>query len=43
MNNNDFVNLKINWLIENNRTDLVEEILKQNKEFLWKRKAVQYL
>ena len=43
MNNNDFVSIKINWLIENNRTDLVEEFLKQNEEFFGKGRAVQYL
>ncbi len=43
MSNNDFVSIKINWLIENNRTDLVEEFLKQNEEFFGKGRAVQYL
>ena len=43
MTEKEFVNLKINWLIENNRINLLEEFLKQNKEFEGKSKAVQYL
>ena len=43
MDEKEFVNLKVNWMIENNRTDLLEEFLKQNKEFDGKSKAVQYL
>jgi len=43
MEEKEFVNLKINWLIENNRINLLEEFLKQNKEFEGKSKAVQYL
>ena len=43
MTEKEFVNLKINWLIENNRLNLLEEFLKQNKEFEGKSKAVQYL
>ena len=43
MEEKEFVNLKINWLIENNRSDLIENFLKQNKEFSGKSKAVQYL
>ena len=43
MNTEEFVNLKINWLIENNRTELIEEFLKQNDEFFGKSRAVQYL
>ena len=35
--------LKIDWLINNNRSDLIENFLKQNKEFEGKSKAVQYL
>ena len=40
---NIFVNLKVDWLINNNRLDLIENFLKQNKEFSGKKKAVQYL
>ena len=43
MNEKEFVQLKINWLIENDRTDLIESFLKQNKDFEGKRRAVQYL
>ena len=43
MDNKDFVNLRINWLIENDRSDLIENFLKQNNEFDNKSKAVQYL
>jgi len=43
MSNKEFVKLKINWLIENNREDLIENFLKQNKEFDGKRILVQYL
>ena len=28
MNDKEFVNLKINWLIENNKSDLIEEFFK---------------
>jgi hypothetical protein len=43
MNEEEFVNLKINWLIKNHRSDLIEEFLKQNEEFKSKSNAVQYL
>ena len=43
MSDDEFVDLKINWIIENERIDLVEEFLKQNKEFKNKKKAVQFL
>jgi hypothetical protein len=43
MSEQDFVDLKINWLIKNQRSDLIESFLKQNKEFKSKSKAVQYL
>ncbi len=43
MQDKEFVELKINWLIENDRLDLIENFLKQNKEFDGKKKAVQYL
>ena len=39
----EFVDLKINWLIQNDRVDLLEKFLKQNKQFDSKSKAVQYL
>ena len=43
MSEQDFVDLKINWLIKNQRSDLIESFLKQNNEFKSKSKAVQYL
>ena len=43
MNEKEFVNLKINWLIQNERDDLIESFLKQNDQFDGKSKAVQYL
>ncbi len=43
MNDKEFVNLKVNWLIDNNRFDLIEDFLKQNKEFDGKSKVVQHL
>ena len=33
MQEKEFVALKINWLIENNRSELIEDFLKQNEEF----------
>ena len=39
----EFANIKINWLIKNDRLDLIESFLTQNNEFKNKSKAVQYL
>ena len=39
----EFTNLKINWLVENNRSELIEIFLKQNEKFDSKDKAVQFL
>ena len=43
MTTNEFAKLKINWLIDNNRQDLIENFLKSNDEFEDKSKAIQYL
>ena len=43
MDEKEFVNLKLEWLIKNNRLDLIENFLIQNKEFDGKSKAVQFL
>ncbi len=43
MSEKEFVDLKINWLIEKNRIELIENFLKQNDQFDSKSKAVQYL
>ena len=43
MEEKEFVNLKINWLLQNDRVKLIESFLKQNDQFDSKSKAVQYL
>ena len=43
MNGEEFADLKINWLIKNQRSDLIESFLTQNEEFKSKGKAVQFL
>ena len=43
MTEKEFNNLKINWLIKNDRAPLIESFLKQNEEFDGKSRAVQYL
>jgi hypothetical protein len=43
MSDKEFIDLKINWMIENKRSDLIEEFLKQNISFHNKKKVIQYL
>ena len=43
MTEEEFVNLKIDWLIKNDRIELIESFLNQNQEFVSKDKAVQFL
>ena len=43
MEEKEFIDLKINWMIRNKRSDLIEEFLKQNSEFHNKKKIIQYL
>ena len=43
MTEKEFVDIKINWLINNDRVDLIESFLKQNEQFSSKKKAVEYL
>ena len=43
MKEEEFVDLKINWLIKNDRLELIEDFLEQNQQFKGKSKAVQYL
>jgi hypothetical protein len=43
MTEKEFVDIKINWLINNDRLDLIESFLKQNEQFSSKKKAVEYL
>tara|TARA_A100001015_G_C15028070_1_gene731589 strand:+ start:198 stop:1931 length:1734 start_codon:yes stop_codon:yes gene_type:complete len=43
MTEKEFVDLKVNWLIQNNREKLIESFLKLNEQFESKSRAVQYL
>ena len=43
MTEKEFVNLKIDWLIKNDRIELIESFLNQNQEFASKDKVVQFL
>ena len=43
MSEKEFTKLKVDWLIENNRSELIENFLKQNNEFDGKSRLVQYL
>ena len=43
MNDKEFIDLKIDWMIKNKRIDLIEKFLKQNNKFHNKEKIVQYL
>ncbi len=43
MTEKEFNDLKISWLIKNERVELIESFLKQNDQFDSKDKAVQYL
>ena len=43
MDDKEFINLKINWLIENKKIELIEKFLKQNSTFPEKKKMIQYL
>ena len=43
MTEKEFADIKISWLIQHERTTLIESFLKQNEEFDSKSKAVQYL
>ncbi len=43
MDEKEFVDLKINWMIENKKIDLIEKFLKQNNTFPNKKKLIQYL
>jgi len=43
MEEKEFIQLKINWLIDNNQKDLIEEFLKLNDDFNGKSRAVQFL
>jgi hypothetical protein len=43
MTEKEFVDLKVDWLIKNNRVEMIESFLKHNDQFDSKSKAVQYL
>ena len=43
MNEEQFADLKINWLIKNQRVDLIESFLKQNEDFKSRSRAIQFL
>jgi len=43
MDEKEFVNLKIDWMIENKKINLIEKFLKQNNTFPNKKKLIQYL
>ena len=43
MTEEEFVNLKIDWLIKNDKVKLIESFLNQNQEFKSKGKVVQFL
>tara|TARA_A100001015_G_scaffold268860_1_gene320037 strand:+ start:1625 stop:3358 length:1734 start_codon:yes stop_codon:yes gene_type:complete len=43
MDEKEFVNLKIDWMIENKKLNLIEKFLKQNNTFPNKKKLIQYL
>tara|TARA_A100001011_G_scaffold400469_1_gene515251 strand:+ start:13 stop:1749 length:1737 start_codon:yes stop_codon:yes gene_type:complete len=43
MDEKEFVNLKIDWMIENKKIELIEKFLKQNTTFPNKKKLIQYL
>ena len=43
MNEKEFINFKINWMIKNKKIDLIEKFLKQNNTFPDKKRLIQYL
>ena len=43
MSDKEFIDIKINWMISNERLDLIEKFLKQNIVFHNKKKIIQYL
>ena len=43
MNEDQFAELKINWLIKNQRINLIESFLKQNEDFKGKSRSIQFL
>jgi len=43
MSDDEFMNLKINWLIRNDKVELLENFLVKNDNFNGKKKVIQYL
>ncbi len=43
MSDKEFTDLKIEWMIDNKRSDLIEQFLNRNNTFYKKKKAIQYL
>ena len=43
LGDDEFLKLKINWLINNNKLNLIEEFLNTNLEFVGKSKMIKYL
>ena len=43
MSEKEFSNLKINWMIRNNKKILLEEFLSKNEQFINREKVIQYL
>ena len=43
MSNDEFIDLRVKWMIDNKKTKLIENFLKQNKTFPNKKKLIQYL
>jgi len=43
MSDEDFLDLKIDWLIKNDKIDLLENFLNKNNNFKGKKKTIQYL
>ena len=43
MSDSDFLNLKINWLIKNDKVNLLENFLNKNENFKGKKRIIQYL
>ena len=43
MSNDEFIDLRVKWMIDNKKTKLIENFLKQNKPFPNKKKLIQYL
>jgi hypothetical protein len=43
MTNEEFINYKLDWLINNNKSELIANFLNKNKEFPNKKKVIKYL